>query len=98
MAGDVPRATRSRTSSAAGRHRSKGRHEKLLQQHLEVRPVVASRQPAEAALDRTQCLLADPECQQRAENQAERATKRRAESEQEIAGVLVAVHRYGPSL
>src|SRR5262249_46245428 len=105
MAGRLSGALRfvARREAQAGTHSwcrqtpaDKPRPARLLEQHLEVRPVVATCQPAEAALNGAQRLLADPEGEQRAEYQAERAAKRRAESEQEIARVFVAVHRRIP--
>lgn len=41
-------------------------------------PIIAAGQPAEACWIARKGFLADPECQQRAEDQAKRATKRRA--------------------
>ena len=69
----------------------------LLEQHLEVGPIIAAGQPAEATLDRAQGSFADPECQQRTEDQAKRTTKRCTKREQQVAGVLVVVHN-DPSL
>src|SRR5262249_23703242 len=74
------------------RHATRNTQHELLEQHLEVRPVVAAGEPAQAALDGAQRLLADPERQQRADHQAERAAERCTEGEQDIARMFAAFH------
>src|SRR5690242_11858111 len=64
----------------------------LLKEHLKIWAVIATRGTAQATLDHSQRFLANPECQQRAKNQPNGATKRGAQAEEHVAGVIAAIH------